>query len=230
MRRSAIQRAVSGPSGRSRTSRFAHLTARGPAESSSPTTVSTAASRSSATSWTSPSRSAVAASNRSPVRKYRRAAPGPIFASANGEITAGMIPSFTSENAKTASARRDRDVGRGDEAGAAAERVPLDAGHHRCGAAVDRLEHRPQRVRVGDVLLVGELGGGAHPVDVGAGGEARPVAGEHNRAGAADVDERLGQLRDHRGVERVAPVRPRERDPQDRAVALDAQVGHDARA
>ena len=43
---------------------------------SSPTIRSTAASRSAATSWTSPIRSAVAASKRSPVRKYRRAAPG----------------------------------------------------------------------------------------------------------------------------------------------------------
>ncbi len=48
-------------------------------------------------------RSAVSASKRSPVTKYRRAAPTPIFASANGETTAGMIPSLTSEKAKTAS-------------------------------------------------------------------------------------------------------------------------------
>ena len=42
VRRSAIQRAVSGPSGRSRTSRFAQRAACGPAERSSPTTRSTA--------------------------------------------------------------------------------------------------------------------------------------------------------------------------------------------
>ena len=58
-----------------------------------------AASRSSVTSWTRPIRSAVSASNRSPVTKYRRAALSPIFRSANGEMTAGTIPSFTSENA-----------------------------------------------------------------------------------------------------------------------------------
>ena len=69
VRRSAILRAVSGPSGRSRTSRFACRAARGPALRSSASTRSTAASRSASTSWTSPIRSAVAASNRSPVTK-----------------------------------------------------------------------------------------------------------------------------------------------------------------
>ena len=94
--------------------------------------------------------------------------------------------------------------------GAAAERVSLHARDDRRRAAVDRLEHRAQRVRVGDVLVVRELDRRAHPVDVGAGGEARPVAGEHDRAGAADVDERLRELGDERRVERVAPVGARE--------------------
>ena len=102
VRRSAMRRAVSGPSGRSSTSRFAWRAARGPAVRSSPSTRSRAAPRSSATSCTSPIASAVAASKRSPVTKYRRAALSPIFRSANGEMTAGMIPSFTSENANTA--------------------------------------------------------------------------------------------------------------------------------
>ncbi len=75
----------------------------GPPARMSATTRSTAASRSAATSSTRPIRSAVAASIRSPVRKYRRAAAGPIRASTIGEITAGMIPSRTSENPKTAS-------------------------------------------------------------------------------------------------------------------------------
>ena len=42
--------------------------------------------------------------------------------------------------------------------------------------------------------------------------EARPVAGEHDRARAPDVDERLRQLGDQRRVEGVAPVGTRERD------------------
>ena len=48
----------------------------------------------------------------------------------------------------------DRDVRRRDEPGSAAQCVALHPRHDRRGAAVDRLEHRPQRVRVGDVLLV----------------------------------------------------------------------------
>ena len=42
----------------------------------------------------------------------------------------------------------------------------------------------------------------------------------------ADVDERLRQLPDQRRVERVAPVRPRQRDPQDGAVTLDLEIRH----
>ena len=95
-------RAVSSGAGCSRTSVFAARVASGPEVSSSPIARSTAASRSSATSCTRPIRRAVAASNRSPVRKYRRAC-WPIRGSTNGEITAGMIPSLTSEKPKTAS-------------------------------------------------------------------------------------------------------------------------------
>ena len=43
------------------------------------------------------------ASKRSPVTKNRRAAPAPIFASTNGEMTAGMIPSRTSVKPNVAS-------------------------------------------------------------------------------------------------------------------------------
>ena len=137
-----------------------------------------------------------------------------------------MIPSFTSENAKLRVRRGDRDVGRSDETCAAAERVPLHARDHRRRTLVDRLEHPPHRVRVRDVLVEGELGRRAHPVDVGAGAEARALAGEHDRTRAADVHERLCQLADQRGVERVAPVGTRQRDAQDVAVALDRQIRH----
>ena len=51
-----------------------------------------------------------------------------------------------------------------------------------------------------------------------------PVAREHDRARVADVRERLRQLRDQRRVERVAPLRPRQRDPEHRAVPFHAQV------
>ena len=58
-----------GASGASRTRRFASRTAFGPPAGRSATTRSTAASSSAVTSWTSPIRSAVDASKRSPVRK-----------------------------------------------------------------------------------------------------------------------------------------------------------------
>ena len=137
-----------------------------------------------------------------------------------------MIPSFTSENANTVSGAAIAMSAAATRPGAAAERVPVHARDHRCRTAVDRLEHPPQRVRVGDVLVEGEARGRAHPVDVRAGAEARPLAGEQHRARPADVDERLGQLRDRRRVERVAPVRPRQRDPQDGSVALDLEIRH----
>ena len=43
------------------------------------------------------------------------------------------------------------------------------------------VEQALERVRLGDVLLVREVGRAAHPLDVGAGAEARPLAGEHDR-------------------------------------------------
>ena len=54
---------------------------------------------------------------------------------------------------------RDRDVGRRHETGTATQRMSLYPCDDGCGAAVDRLEHRAERVRVGDVLLVGEVDG-----------------------------------------------------------------------
>src|SRR5438270_196567 len=89
-------------------------------------------------------------------------------------------------------------------------------------ATVDRLEHVAERVRLADVRLVVELDRRAHPLDVGAGREALPFAGQDDGAGPADVDERLGQLRDQLRVERVARLRSRERDAQDLALSVDA--------
>ena len=139
-----------------------------------------------------------------------------------------MIPSFTSENANTVRSSRDCDVGAGDEAGAAAERVALDARDDRRRAAVDRLQHPAEGVRVGHVRVEVEVDRGAHPLDVRAGAEARPVAGEQNRSRLADVDERLGELGDQRRVEGVPRLRPRERDPEQIAVAFDPECPHRA--
>src|SRR5439155_26607501 len=99
----AASRAASSPLGRSRIRPFAARVAAGPEVSSSPTMRSKAASRSPATSLTSPTPRAVWAPNRSPVRKNCRAAAVPIRAKTKGAITAGTIPSLTSENPKTAS-------------------------------------------------------------------------------------------------------------------------------
>ena len=137
-----------------------------------------------------------------------------------------MIPSFTSEKAKTASRLRDGDVGAGDEPGATAERVALDAGDDGSRAPVDRLEHGAERVRVGHVGVEVELDRGPHPLDICAGAEARPVAGEQHRPRLADVDERLGELRDQVGVEGVAGLRARQRDAEHVVVALDPKRPH----
>ena len=123
---------------------------------------------------------------------------------------------------------RDRDVGAGDEARPAAERVALNARDDRSRAAVDRLQHPAKGVRVGHVCVEVEVDRGAHPLDVRAGAEARPVAGEQNRSRLADVDERLGELGDQRGVEGVPRLGARERDPQDVVVAFDPECPHRA--
>ena len=120
----------------------------------------------------------------------------------------------------------ERDVGGGHEAGAAAEGVPLDERDHGRRAGVDRVEHPPQRVRVGDVLVVGEGDRAAHPLDVGAGAEARPVAREHDGTRLADVDERLGELLDQRRVEGVARLGAGQGDAEDVVVPFDPQRVH----
>ena len=96
------------------------------------------------------------------------------------------------------------------------------------GAGVDRLQHPVEAHRVLDVLVVGEVDRRSLPLDVGSRTEARALAGENDRARVADVRERIGQLRDERRVERVPPLGPRERYPEDVPVALDLEPTHDA--
>ncbi len=116
----------------------------------------------------------------------------------------------------------ERDVGRGHEPGAAPECVPLNEGDHRCGAGVDGVEHAPERVRVRDVLIVGKGGRSAHPLDVGSGTEARPLACKNDGARPADIDERLGEILDQRPVERVARLGAGESDAEDVVVVPGA--------
>ncbi len=122
----------------------------------------------------------------------------------------------------------EHDVAARDQPDAAPQRVALDESDHRRRARIDGLEHAAHGVRVRDVRLEPEVGRRAHPIDVGARAEARPVPGEHHRPGDADVDEGLGQLGDESGVERVARLRPGEGDAEDVSVSLDAERAHDA--
>ena len=125
----------------------------------------------------------------------RRAALVPIFASANGEMTAGTIPSFTSLNANCAAGSATTMSQQATSPHAAAERMTLHARDDRGGAAVDRVEHRAQAQRVGDVLVEREIDRRAHPLDVGARRERRAVAREDDGARVADVGERVGRAR-----------------------------------
>ena len=121
---------------------------------------------------------------------------------------------------------RDHDVAARDKTDPAAEGVALDEGDDGGGAAVDGLEHAPHGIRIGDVRLDVEIGRGAHPIDVGARAEAGPVAGEHDGAARAYVDERLGELGDQGRIERVACLGLRERDAKDVVLSLDAKRAH----
>ena len=103
-------------------------------------------------------------------------------------------------------ARGHRDVRARHKPGASAECVPLHAEHERRGAAVDRAHHAREPAGVLDVLVVGEVDGGALPLDVRAGAERLAVAGEHDDARIANVVEGLGELADELGVERIAPL------------------------
>ena len=62
----------------------------------------------------------------------------------------------------------------------------------------------------------------SHPFDVRTRAEALTLADEDDRPSLADVDERLGQLRDRGAVEGVPRLRSREDDPEDVVVPFDA--------
>src|SRR5205085_8607554 len=89
--------------GTSATRRLQARRAAGPQAVTAETTSCTAASRcaAGATWWTSPMRSARAASKRSAVTQRARAWPGPILRSTNGVTTAGAMPSRASLKAKS---------------------------------------------------------------------------------------------------------------------------------
>ncbi len=137
-----------------------------------------------------------------------------------------MMPSLTSEKAKTVRSCAIAMSAVADEARAAAERVPVHDRDHRGGAGVDCFEHAPERVGVRDVLVVGETCRLPHPFDVSSRAEAGAFAGQHDCARLADVDERFGELLDQRCVESVPKLRSGEGDTKDVVVPFDPQRVH----
>ena len=89
---------------------------------------------------------------RSPVRNSSRAADRPIFASTNGEITAGMMPEPDLGEPEHGVLVGDDDVADGGEPGAAAERGAMDAADHGHRQRVERREHARRRHRIVHVL------------------------------------------------------------------------------
>ena len=228
---------LADPWPRPRTSRTIALAARaavGPAARRSAIAASTAASSAaspSTTSWTSPIRCARIASKRRPPGNSARAWVSPILAITNGLMTAGRMPRRVSVNPNRVPLSAMTEVGDRAEPHAAAERRAVDPGDDRHGAGVDGLEHVGHGHRVLLVALDVERHGGAHPGDVGAGAERRPVAREDDgaelgRALARKRRESGSKVRDQGGVEGVVDVRPGERHTSDdpsRARAIDAQ-------
>src|SRR5688500_153717 len=107
--------------------------------------------------------------------------------------------------------------------------VDADDDGHRAG--VDRAEHGLHGRRVAFVVGDGQAHRGPHPVDVGAGAEDGPFAGQDDPAQgfgwlARELVEGGAQLSDELRVERVAHLRPIEDDPREGAVPRDAQSAH----
>ena len=143
-------------------------------------------------------------------------------------MTAGNDPEPHLGEAEDGVGGGDCDVRARHQPAPAAERVAVHPRDHRRRAGVDRLAHLVQPHRVLDVLVVGQVDRGALPLDVGPGTEGGAFAREDDGACVADQRERLGQLGDERGVERVTAVGTGQRDLVDRAVPLCAQPAHAA--
>ena len=181
------------------------------------------------TSCTRPIARACSASNSSPVRKSARACERPMRASANGRDRRRDQPQSHLGEAEARVLAREHDVAAAGEAGAAAERGAVHARDHGHRAAVDGREHGRGALGVGDVALVRELAGGAHPLEVGAGAERGAAPRQHDCAQGLvrrERRERLVHGRDQVGVEGVAPLGPVEPHPRDAALALERETAH----
>ena len=117
-----------------------------------------------------------------------------------------MIPSFTSEKAKTASGAA---IAMSDAATSPAPppracpctRVTTGAGQPSIASSIARSAFASATFSSYERSTEERIQSTSAP-----GGEARSVAREHDGARTADADERLGELGDQRRVERVAPV------------------------
>ena len=123
----------------------------------------------------------------------------------------------------------DHDVADRAQSHAAAQRRALDAGDDRNRAGVDGLEHGLHGRCVALVLLDAHPDRRLHPCHVGPGAEDPALAGQDNAPHGpgwliGEPAERRSQLLDELGVERVAHLRPRERDPNESGVAGDLEA------
>ena len=135
-----------------------------------------------------------------------------------GEITAGMMPSFTSVKPKIASSvaiAMSQTAARPAPPPKAAPWTRPTTGFR---AVIDRAKHVAHSLGVGDVCLERQIERGAHPIDIGAPAEDRAFTGEHDRAhivGRGDARKDFVKLLDYLGIESIADLRPCKRDAGD---------------
>src|SRR5215469_6090330 len=89
---------------------------------------------------------------------------------------------------------------------AASQRGAMDAPNDGMPTGGDGAKHIGHTQRVVDILVMGVIETGAHPIEVGSRAEARAIAGKHARADvvvAVQLLERFTQLGDELLVERV---------------------------
>src|SRR5215471_20594032 len=171
---------------------------------------------------------ATGARNRSPVMKNSRARPGPTRAITNGEMMAGMIPSFTSVKPNCTDSIATPISHAATSPSPPAERRAMDPGDHGLRTLGDGEVHLPYGAGVGKVLLVCVLNHALHPVQIGAGAERLTIAGEDNDAHfitPAEFGEGLGHLPREFIIKCVMDFRAVQNDKSDTLVDIDLQHG-----
>src|SRR5687767_2497577 len=136
-------------------------------------------------------------------------------------MVAGERPSFASEKQNFAC-----DVPMAMSHAATSPVPPANAGP--CTRAMVGCGRRSSAASIGKVLVMAVLRHALHPVQVGAGAERRPVAGQdynaHRRI-VLDFKEGFLEQSDERVIERIAYVRPVERDAGNAVADIDVQHG-----